>query len=274
MLRIPGKIFLIGEYGVLEGTSSLLAAVKPGYGFGSGGKVPHPDSPAGIYAREFSIPLSGAPALLSGAPGFGSSTAELIALSGSGVGSVAQRDLLDWYRSRHPHASGMDLEVQIAAFSGKGSVFSFSGKRDARSVHAVESAARILVFKTPFERKLPTHEDLLRTRPPLKVSRMETLVLNFIQGFESDQDDGLLAMNEFADELHHAKRETSFAFQVRNSISALPGVLAVKGCGAGMNDAFLVVLKRDAGEKCVSLIRESARFLGLSDLGTLGSILW
>ena len=139
---------------------------------------------------------------------------------------------------------------------------------------AAESASRILVLKTPIERKLSTHEDLLHTRPPLNVSRMETLVLNFTRGFESGQDEGLLAVNEFAEELHRTGRETPFANEVRISLTALPGVLAVKGCGAGMNDAFLVVLNRDAGKKEVSHIRESARSHGLSDLGTLGSILW
>jgi hypothetical protein len=274
MLRIPGKIFLIGEYGVLEGTSSLLAAVKPGYEFGPGGKAPHPDSPAGVYAREFSIPLEGVPGLLHGAQGFGSSTAELIAVSGNGLDSMERGDLLEWYRSRHPRASGMDLDAQLSAFVGKGNVFSYSGNRGSRSVSAAESASRILVLKTPIERKLSTHEDLLHTRPSLNVSRMETLVLNFTRGFESGQDEGLLAVNEFAEELHRTGRETPFANEVRISLTALPGVLAVKGCGAGMNDAFLVVLNRDAGKKEVSHIRESARSHGLSDLGTLGSILW
>lgn len=124
-ISIPGKVFLLGEYGILGGGSALLAAVPPKFDFEwSRGVGVHPESPAGkwllrkgeaLSALKFTDPTSG---------GFGASTAQFLAawqftheLEAALSDIDVQQCWLDYRSIVEKKASGADLVAQAVGES-------------------------------------------------------------------------------------------------------------------------------------------------------------
>jgi hypothetical protein len=76
-------------------------------------------------------------------------------------------------------------------------------------------------------------------------------------------------LDEWANELAQHGLETEWAHQVRAKLRAVSGVLGVKGCGAGLNDAFLVALH---GQYDRGLLEQIIAEQELQVLGTLGGL--
>ena len=131
-------------------------------------------------------------------------------------------------------------------------------------------SALIQVFQTSPSQKLPTHDALKKDLPSLNVSKCNELVKKLITAFERNSVCDLVVMNEFADLMHEAGLETKRAHEIRNMFLSVSGVVAVKGCGAGLHDTFLV-----AGESLdqKSLTQVAADFK-LTGLGSLQELLW
>jgi len=290
---IPGKIFLIGEYSVIEGGTAILAALKPGYGFKvdpESGK-PHPESPYGIYLKEFPEARDERVGLFDRGlgPGFGSSTAELLAgvasfLSAQGSDGVGEASrVLAWYQDRFPKASGADLAIQGVSQKGFQGVYSFKSRSEIGS-HPLSSeiAQRIFIYKGRDSQKLATHVDLNSHAPKskhgLNRSRCDAWATEFLSAIQGGSD--FDSLNQFADHLAENGLETPYAHEVRIGFQSLPGVIAVKGCGAGLNDVFIVVLDSTrayadpATDPTVMGLRKVADVFGLSFIGTLGDYLW
>jgi len=68
--------------------------------------------------------------------------------------------------------------------------------------------------------------------------------------------------------------ETEFARETRSRLKSTPGVLAVKGCGAGLNDCFIVVLDRNLESQDQGELTNRSNELNLKDLGSLKDLLW
>ncbi len=278
LLEVPGKIFLIGEYAVVEGGPSVLLPVRPGYRFETGIAEPHPDSPYGRYLGEFNppvaeriVPVSGGPG-----PGLGSSTAELIAGARAREGSRFQEGgLLKWYKERFPRASGSDLLVQAQAGGTAGVLFSISKTVQASSFEPSPAIRdRLLFFRVPPLRKLATHLDLKKPRPRIDLEKTGGWTADFIRGLSTGGDDGLSAIGPFASYLSSLEMETPEARESRIALGSCEGVLAVKGCGAGLHDVFLVVMKSKPVRGDFERLEKTASGLGLSFLGDLGGLLW
>jgi hypothetical protein len=278
-IEIPGKLFLTGEYSVIRGGYALLAPLKPAYSYGRGPEAsPHPESPCGRFLAEFNLSSDRGGIFETGGPGpgFGSSTAELIAASRIfGTDAWEPAELLEWYQSRFPDASGADLLVQAVAARDSGVLYSFSGRGDVETLRPGPGILRrILLFKTSSSNKLPTHLDLQRRRPELDPGVLDPLCRGVARALQGGFEEGFLNLNEFARRLSEAGYETSYAREIRESLLKQAGVWAVKGCGAGLHDAFLVILRSDADSGLSAQITRHAESLGIIPIGELQERLW
>ena len=275
-IRIPGKLFLMGEYSVIEGGSAILAAVQPGYGYEKSSEksvlVDHSvaGSPLSKYfkanACSFQIALTH-PGL---GAGFGSSTAEVIAAAVFNSHS-SFAGLLEWYQAQFPETSGADLAVQIAAMKENHPLFEIANRGQGNAIAVHPLLSQIYLFQTPAAQKLPTHLDLKKNRPALDLVRSNTMVARLKQSLVSGDASGLVVLTEWAEYLSSLSLETDFAKKVRREFSSLPGIIGVKGCGAGLNDVFLVAAGKNNSPLELNTI---ARDFNLKTLGNLAALLW
>lgn len=237
IVEVPAKIFLIGEYLVLEGGDAVLEAIRPGYRFEFGdsveGRFPHPESPAGILLQEagegrvrFRLLEDSAP------PGYGGSTAECLMAWRQVYGALPDpREIHHWYRRHVPLASGADLLLQAEKISSP------------RSIASPQVYERMYLLERLQPSKRPTHEDLMLDRPPIRYERLSGLVTRFRRQIQDPVEGGFAVLGEFAEELYRTGRESDDARQIREALQIIEGVEGVKGCGAGLHDQFLLVLK-------------------------------
>jgi hypothetical protein len=266
VLEVPGKIFLIGEYLAIETGKCVVEALKPPYRFECGEQVqeplPHPESPAGTLLREWRQECAPYRVLPDSAPaGFGGSTAECLVAWRSVHGRwPATDEVVSWYRERFPVASGMDLKVQSDAIAGA-----------LRRGPIPEVYSRLWILERQNPDKRATHEDLGLVRPPLIQGPLSDLVVAFQNGLTSTAEFDLGILDAYADALSLQGRETAGARGLRESLRKLPGVQGVKGCGAGLHDAFLLGLAPGCS---LSSLLPSLGNLGLRVSGSLEERLW
>ncbi|MBS1958959.1 MAG: hypothetical protein JST80_05760 [Bdellovibrionales bacterium] len=289
-VTVLGKIFLLGEYSILEGGSAFVAAIKPTYTYFQT-TVPtvhtQPESPLGKWYAEFAHDGSFGIEPWSGsvpAPGFtglGSSTAELIAAWSMRKLPVASAGLLTWYRAHFPKASGADLATQLQAMeSGPGvyEVIPTTSKDTGAAGFAVHKlqvgrvARNLIVLKAPDAQKIPTHENL---KEHLKVG-FDAFKLEFFH----EKMRKLLAqdeittdwriLTEWAQELRGHGLESEYGRQIRDALTAIPGVISAKGCGAGLNDLFIAAVTPDFNRDKFEAIAHS---YGLKILGSLHEVI-
>jgi hypothetical protein len=278
LFEIPGKIFLMGEYSVIEGGRAIVAPVRPPFRYEYGTQESHPESPYGRYVSEFG-PLSNQTIRISSegpGAGFGSSTAELIAGAFAHRGrDLDLQDLLSWYQSRFPDTSGADLLIQGLSLNSRTCLYSFV-KRGEASLLVPDPATlnRVLVFRAPSVQKIPTHEDLRKSRPKLDLLKLNDFTNHFSLSLQGHSEEGLKTLNCFAEYLSFLGLETPFAAEVRKSFLGCSGVLAAKGCGAGLNDVFIVVVEAAFSKLKHEALLDKAREYDLLAMGDLGELLW
>ena len=265
IVEVPAKIFLIGEYLVLEGGDAVLEAIRPGYRFefgdGVDGPMPHPESPAGRLLSEAGARVARFRLLGDSAPpGFGGSTAECLMAWKQVHGVWPDPEMIHlWYRQRVPLASGADLLLQ-ARKTG-----------DLRSGNAPQAYERMYLLERLSPSKRATHEDLILERPPVCFEVLSSLVERFRNLLVNPVEDGFRVLSEFAEELSRTGRETENARQIREVLQTIEGVEGVKGCGAGLHDQFLIVLQPGVSRASVSVAVEQA---GLRIRGSLSECVW
>lgn len=237
IVEIPAKIFLIGEYLVLEGGDAVLEAIRPGYRFEFGeevrGPVPHTESPAGrllqgagAHDARFRLLEGSAP------PGYGGSTAECLMAWRQVKGAwPAPTEIHQWYRREVPRASGADLSLQAER------IFHPQAVEAPRGYHRLYLLERLQVSKRP------THEDLAMDRPPIRREVLSSLVARFRSQILDPVENGFCVLGEFAEELSRTGRETEDSRRIRKVLEAEAGVEGVKGCGAGLHDQFLLAIR-------------------------------
>jgi hypothetical protein len=258
-ISVPGKVFLIGEYAVLDGHPAWVATVPPRFRWTGGdasSEMPelHVDSPAARFlsAAGFSSKLirGRLEDPWEGKGGFGGSTAEFaIAAWLSGVRDPLEARRI--YRGLHlgggSPPSGVDLVAQWAGGVIEWAPESEGGYRD---ITGAISAIPMLVFGASHlpGRKTRTHAHLRELEP--SESRFQALLpaIDLARsGLErSDARTIGTAFNHYADALHELGLEAEEPHADRHAISELPGVLGAKGCGAMQTDALVVVLGPDA----------------------------
>jgi hypothetical protein len=277
--KIPGKLFLIGEYGVIDGGTAIIAATRPGFQVSPSVKFQlHPESPAGVYLREFSpqetsLQVPDLEGRMEGS-GFGTSTAELISTFQIIHGRHPDgKELWSWFKARFPNMSGADLATQIEGMSSGESLFEVGPGLKLRALSKRNPLLNhIQVFKIPPALKMKTHEDLDLKRQGIQVEVLNRIVQRFATALQDRNLEGLSALTEFAEALSNMGRESRDSNRVRQEMGAIPGVVGVKGCGASLHDVFLVAC-RDSDET-LQRVKTMGRNLGLTSLGSLGELLW
>lgn len=270
-LSIPGKVFLLGEYAVLEGALAWVAAVGPRFRFTRGeGALFHPDSPAGRFlaSRSGAFPLAGIWSdPWEGRGGFGGSTAEFaIAAYAAGIRDplVAHAEYLSLFPKEN-RPSGADLIAQWVggAIEWKPAA---SGAGSFRSLEEI-STLPLLVFSATHlaERKTKTHfhlESLAAENREAEESRFSSLlpVLELARSGLERKDLRTIgaALTRYAEALHELGLEAEAPHADRLAILERPGVLGAKGCGALQTDAMIVLLddpKR--AQETASFVEES-----------------
>lgn len=241
MILVPGKIFIFGEYSVMNGGEAVLAAVKPEFqcSWSNTTRV-HPSSPAGKFLAENQTQVFTKVEGGLGA-GFGSSTAELIAAN-EYIDQPWEFDRLwSWYHEHCAPASGADLAVQQLARNEGTGFYHFQLHSPAYRLNQVQVPTAFqmncFVFQAPNSQKIPTYSNLENKKDTV----VELSVADhFTREWLSTYDPALLS--EWADYLAKVGFESLFAHQVRKSFQEITGVSGVKGCGAGLNDVFLVCI--------------------------------
>jgi hypothetical protein len=277
---VPGKVFLLGEYAVLEGRQAVVAAVPPRFGLGIGRATPIARSPAGrllAAAGETLAHRLSDPHL--GTGGFGASTAEfalhyrsLVSESPRARGWSLSAEAV-WAKYRELHAgealvpSGADLFVQWS-----GGVVLFTPSRVSSSERLFpRSRLELLVLSAARQpgRKVATHEHLrdLAASPGLisaAAIALEAPCARGIAALRAGDAAGLgRAFVEHAEALRALGLETPGTTQDREAFSGQPGVLGIKGSGALQADALVLSLDPAISETDRDNILSIAKSRGL-----------
>lgn len=268
MISVPGKIFIFGEYSVMAGGEAILAAVSPSFEctWNNTSKL-HPDSPAGRFLTENKVQMSIVAANGLGA-GFGSSTAELIAANACVDQPWSGERLWAWYHEHFSPASGADLAAQYASAQEGNGFYHFqlaeSRYRMSRIEMPKDFLENCIVYQAPVSEKIPTHQELeKRKNQPIDGEASSPYVQKFLQLFDP------AILTEWAESLAAAGCESAFAREVRLGFQAITGVRGVKGCGAGLNDVFLVCIDHTPSQKLPSELQAVAEKHKLKPLGKL-----
>jgi len=264
-MSIPAKVSILGEYAIMDGLPALVAAIPPRFTFESLPHSPfflHPESPAGrllCYAQccgVKSVGFSRKDGHLQGG-GFGSSTAEFIALYTLLADSLQRafdcRGAWECYRYLTQDApvppSGADL---IAQYQGGASFVQLGDSFHWEDLGPCLYEAPFLVFSATSQpgRKVLTHDHLkelgsfgYQGKKNRLLSLLETPLFDGIDALRKKSWNRLgESLDAYADALHAHDLELPSAYEDRKALRALPGVLGVKGVGALLADAVLVLL--------------------------------
>ena len=268
MISVPGKIFIFGEYSVMNGGEAILASVKPEFQCSWNNTIRvHPHSPAGLFLTENNAQILTAVEGGLGA-GFGSSTAELIAANECLDHPWSQKKLWTWYHDHFSPASGADLVVQdLSRKEGLGFYHFQIQDPDCRVNPVMVPTVfkmNCFIFHAPSTQKIPTYSDLENKKDQsLDVSVADHFVHRWLKSFDPH------LLTEWADYLAKVGFESLFAHEVRKSFQAIKGIQGVKGCGAGLNDVFLVCVDQSLPRKTQLDLASVAEKYHLKSLGNV-----
>jgi len=302
-LSIPGKVFILGEYGILAGLPAIVGCVSPRFELRvletEGGKFPfNPASPAGrllaaLHAQGKEMGNFSFQDPHYGHGGFGASTAQFALLHHAAIPSsreFAEAWLL--YRNLAQGEplppSGADLIAQWQG--GIGVVQPDPNPSVAptwRDVRETLDWSHLLVFSATGlpGRKIATHQHLAelaaRGFPTdgaflTLISRLKEIVLSGITALDHSRPAAFGAtLLAFAREMQEAGLELPATTQDRQAIANIPGVLGVKGAGAMQADALLVWID---GPQSRDSVIQAAQDRGLEllpqELGSERGIRW
>ncbi len=268
MISVPGKLFIFGEYSVMNGGEAVLASVKPEFecDWSNTSRV-HPDSPAGRFLKENQSQVSISVRGGLGA-GFGSSTAELISANEFLDQPWSLPRLWSWYRDHFLPASGADLVVQNLGRKEESGFYHFQIQGSDYRVNKIQVSTvfqqNCFLFRAPLTQKIPTHSALKnRDQVVVDLSLSDQFVHQWLQSFHP------AILTKWADYLAKMGIESLFAHEVRKSFLNTSGVVGVKGCGAGLNDVFLVCVDQSLPEKTGRALALVAEKYQLQALGRL-----
>lgn len=259
-LQIPSKVFLIGEYAVVRGGDCVMFAIEPYFEWkkGDAAFTPAPESAAGrIWSDELTKSGKSFIDPYQSQGGFGASGAHFItAALENGLTSIEQ--VLELYHRMHEDLpdppSGSDMAVQW-----EGGAIRYAKPHWIEDLTEIVEGLPLLVFSATSipGRKLATHV-ALENLAEFDSEPLETLVYNSVRALRAHDHPELgRILTEYAEELARLGLETEPARKDREFFRQFPGVLGVKGTGAGLNDAVLVLYSDLANvDTLVSAARE------------------
>lgn len=275
---IPAKTFLLGEYAALADKGAIVLTTEPCFKVTltatKGLDGIHPDSPAGRWWRKAGHEHCGLhwhdPFNHRG--GMGASSAQFLgayfASSYINGTTPTQAEMLDAYwqcawQGQGQRPSGYDVIAQ--SLSGCVSI--------NRSEHRCEifpwsfnDLAFILVHTG---HKLATHHHLQDITLTDDVEQLNAIVTQAKQAFRKSDSQALVnAVNAYHHALVSTNRVDHNTLYLLNQLSGLPGVLAMKGCGAMGTDVAVLITTSD----CVDVIQSHLMAMQLSVMATNGNV--
>lgn len=253
-IKIPGKIFLWGEYVALQKGPAMLATFKPAFELQVGKEVDkedlaiHPQSPAGQWIAKhgsdfekqklhFSDPLKGQ-------GGLGASTAQFAL---SYAFAEPEYDIWQMHKDYVQMAStgqgsapsGYDLLAQVQG----GIQFIEAKNQTLKSMNFPFKDLQIYFLHTG--RKLATHEHL-QTVKTQEYSQLEKISRQLVEAWErQDQRVWVSLINDYADELERINLVSEFTKSALCELQKESWSLAAKGCGAMGADLIMIVTEKN-----------------------------
>jgi len=280
---IPGKVFLLGEYAVLGALPGVIASLGPRFELRRCGTGPaevfHAESPAGRFlnsvARNESDKRFRFFDPFRGNGGFGASTGQFALLHAAFRGAndswqSVWREYRDLTAGNPVPPSGADLVAQW-----HGGVIRFQGDPVCEDLWDAFDWSKLLVFTATGQagRKVITHEHLQTLARKNLFQKNSSFLLQLLTpltgGIEAIRENDAVklgsAMSSYAAVLNQAGLESEAATQDRETLSRIPGVLGVKGAGALLNDAVLVLAPKPVHAQIITAAK--ARGLHLASAG-------
>lgn len=241
MIRIPGKIFICGEYAALKGLPALTVAVNPGFEFRDSAQIAfHPASPAGRFNEnmtgDFFDPYKGI-------GGLGRSTAEFISAAYKKLGHSDLWKTWTEYRNllqRETNTpSGVDLLTQIKG----GYCLTDTMTKELVSVNwPFENLDWVAVVTG---NKVKTHEHLEKTLG-LNWEKLQELNQKVNDAFLiKNTEDFVQSLKAWREFLLVSNLEASATTELIDVFLDIPGVRVAKGCGALGADVILIVFEKE-----------------------------
>jgi len=246
----PSKTFLVGEYAVLDrgDVDALLLAHPPLFRstYGVSGTSFHPDSPAGLWLKEFPAKVAiGFQDPHEGKGGFGGSGAEFLAAWFAGKEPPANANERQtfawnaWQSSRRFPGSGADIFTQAFGVNRTSHFFltvNFA-QRTCDELPACHTNGIFSLFHTG--KKLATHEHM---RPPtLPMAKLRELARSTVDSFRRGDFTCLAqALQAYGNALASLGLLASHSADALRALEGHKHVLGSKGCGAMGSDVLLV----------------------------------
>lgn len=250
---------LMGEYSVLYEGGALMAAIPPRFELHCGGSSAalsfHPDSPAGRFLKKSQrndVVFSHWRDPFQQQGGFGASTAQFAlcfaALFPEKISAKFCWEVWETYRALHQEdlkPSGTDLMAQWL-----GGLLFFQPIRSlVEPVKATVVLENILVFQASHQknRKINTHEHLQTLKKTEAFEEGTKELSDLVQrGKQALENNNALELgrlcNQYAQILSDLGLECPAAREDRLVFSAMDGVAGVKGVGAALADALIIVV--------------------------------
>ncbi len=251
-LKIPGKIFISGEYAALIGMPTLTVAVEPCFNFESNpnlSKAFHPDSPAGLLNPEikgnFQDPYQEI-------GGMGRSSAEFIAAASHSTSIKSIWEVWDLYRkiltdkkntekknTEKNIPSGVDVLTQL---QGGYCLTEVRAKHLETSSWAFVDLDWIALITG---NKTKTHEHLAK---PLNLDweLIEKLNFQIVESWKTQNSETFIkSMNLWREFLFDSQLEVSATTELVDFFLDVAGVCSAKGCGALGSDVVLIIFEKN-----------------------------
>ncbi len=275
---IPAKTFFIGEYAALADRGSIILTTKPCFELTLSEESPglygiHPDSPAGRWWRR------------AGHANFGLHWFDPYQNCGGLGASSAQFLGAFWASSYLKHQTPTHRAILEAywqnAWDGQGmrpSGYDVIAQSLSGCVAIERLGGRIECFSWPFDHlafiivhtghKLATHHHLQETTlPKEEVHQLDELVSQAISAFQLVENDQLVdAINQYHHALGVMNRVAPHTQMLITKLETIPGILALKGCGAMGADVMLCITTSESRRAIeMQLVNMNLKILATND---------
>jgi len=266
-LAVPSKTFLVGEYAVLQGAPSLIAATQPYFRFSVEKTIEpqssrfHPDSAASRWFQQSQVLLKSWKVDFAdphkGAGGFGASGAQFVFyhmlatyVQSKRLTDEAQDIWQDYKACEKSKCSGADVVAQTL-----GGIVCFSAEPfEAKAYDWPFDETDFVILRTG--QKIETHVHLNNSQLPNLDGLVGASKLSIEAFFKSNIEAFASGLAIFQKELIKAGLQLEPTLAILEKLNGAPGVLVTKGCGAMGADTVLAIIDNEYRSDFFQAVRE------------------
>jgi hypothetical protein len=278
---VPGKVFLLGEYYVLDKGQAILLTTQPSFIL-KASKEPWKftkHSPADrlitwaldnavVSSREWHYQIVDPYQHLGG---FGASTAEFLLLYRTLLLPQTMQDAWNLYRTLHSNEKIIPSGADLIAQWQKGVCHVNIKNNQIRDYTQAFDWTKFFIFSAAHLQKTPTHAHLKELKDLSFVNTLEVIFKKALISFHQNNEPGFAQMlNAYSDALELLGLEHAQTTKIKKQFLQIPEVYAVKGSGAMQSDILILWLK-----DCKSLAEclKLAEFFQLRFIGCVKDLL-